>query len=40
MLEANAALGVVDALNDLMRECWNTADITPRSCGWAAAPGK
>ena len=24
----------------LMRECCNTVDITPRSCGWAAAPGK
>jgi len=24
----------------LMRECYNTVDITPRSCGWAAAPGK
>jgi len=24
----------------LMRECCNTVDITLRSCGWAAAPGK
>ena len=24
----------------LMRECCNTVDVTPCSCGWAAAPGK
>ena len=24
----------------LMRECCNTVNITPRSCGWAANPGK
>jgi len=24
----------------LMRECCNSVDITPRGCGWAAAPGK
>jgi len=24
----------------LMRECCNSVDITPRRCGWVAAPGK
>ena len=24
----------------LMRKCCNSVDITPRGCGWAAAPGK
>jgi len=27
-------------MTHLMRECCNTVDMTPGSCGWAAAPEK